>query len=162
MSFKLPEFTAVNVPKSGHFLHFRLEASEGHRESVDLTADFVVDCTGLIARVDETPLLADLVRTYDLPRNKAAGDGAELRLAGLAVNTAFEVAGLQNGRGHIWAAGVVTANGPYAAVDSFLGLQYAALRSADHLGLMRAPGISRFGPLRSAAQWLKWCLGRSP
>ena len=106
--------------------------------------------------------MADLIKTYDLPRNKAAGDGAELRLAGLAVNTAFEVTGLQNGRGHVWASGVVTASGPYAAVDSFLGLQYAALRSADQLGQLGAARVSRFGPLRSSTQWVKWCLGRAP
>ena len=151
-----------SIAEKGAKVVTRLEATEGHRENVDLTADFVVDCTGLIARVDETPILADLVRIYDLPRNRAAGDGAELRLAGLAVNTAFEVTGLQNGRGHVWAAGVVTANGPYAAVDSFLGLQYAALRSADHLGLIGAPRVAKFGPLRSATQWVKWCFGSSP
>ncbi|MFM9938423.1 MAG: FHA domain-containing protein [Hyphomicrobiaceae bacterium] len=140
----------------------RLESSDRYNENVDLTADFIVDCTGLVAKVDETPLLADLIRTYDLPRNKAAGEGAELRLAGLTVNNSFEIAGLQNGRARAWAAGVVTASGPYAAVDSFLGLQFAALRSVDQLGAIGAPGVTRFGPLRSASQWLKWCLGQSP
>jgi pSer/pThr/pTyr-binding forkhead associated (FHA) protein len=141
----------------------RLEGREKFQESVDLVADYVVDCTGLVARLDETPLLADLTRIYDLPRNKVSSGGApESSLAGLAVTNAFEVAGLQNGRGRVWAAGVVTANGPYAAVDSFLGLQYAALRSVDQLGVLRAPGVSRFGPLRSLGQWLRWCAGRSP
>ncbi|MGE3917585.1 MAG: hypothetical protein AB7F78_17975, partial [Hyphomicrobiaceae bacterium] len=140
----------------------RLEGKEKFQEALDLTADYVIDCTGLVARIDETPLLADLIRIYDLPRNKAAGTGPELSLAGLAVSNSFEVAGLQNGRGRTWAAGVVTANGPYAAVDSFLGLQYAALRSVDHLGLLRAPHVRRFGPRRSFGQWIRWCLGRSP
>ena len=140
----------------------RLEATDRQSGDVDLTADFVVDCTGLVARVDETPIIADLVRTYDLARNKAAGEGAELRLAGLAVTNSFEIAGLQNGRARAWAAGVVTASGPYAAVDSFLGLQYAALRSVDQLGTQRAPGVSRFGPLRSVTQWIKWCAGSAP
>ncbi len=152
----------ASIAEKGAKVVTRLESSERYHENVDLTADFVVDCTGLIARVDETPLLADLIKTYDLPRNKAAGDGAELRLAGLSINTAFEVPGLQNGRGHVWAAGVVTANGPYAAVDSFLGLQYAALRSVDQLGILGATGVSRFGPLRSSIQWVKWCLGGTP
>lgn len=140
----------------------RLSSTEKYQESVDLTADYIVDCTGLIARIDETPVLADLIRTYDLPRNRAPGDGAELRMSGLAVTNSFEIAGLQNGRGRVWAAGVVTANGPYAAVDSFLGLQYASLRSVDQLGQLKAAGVSRFGPLRSASQWLKWCTGRAP
>jgi pSer/pThr/pTyr-binding forkhead associated (FHA) protein len=141
----------------------RLEGREKFQESVDLSADFVVDCTGLVARLDETPLLSDLTRIYDLQRNKAgSGTGPEASLAGLAVTNSFEVAGLQNGRGRVWAAGVVTANGPYAAVDSFLGLQFAALRSVDQLGVLRAPGVSRFGPLRSFSQWVRWCLGKSP
>ncbi len=140
----------------------RLEGKEKFQETVDLVADFVIDCTGLVARVDETPLISDLIRIYDLPRNKAAGAGAELSLAGLAVSNSFEVNGLQNGRGHVWAAGVVTSSGPYAAVDSFLGLQYAALRSVDQLGALRAPSVSRFGPVRSFRQWLRWCSGRSP
>ena len=91
----------ASITEKGSRVVTRLESSERYSENVDLTADFVVDCTGLVARVDETPLLADLIKTYDLARNKAAGDGAELRLAGLAVNTAFEVPGLQNGRGHV-------------------------------------------------------------
>ena len=140
----------------------RLEGKEKFQESIDLTADFVIDCTGLVARLDETPLLSDLTDVYDLPRNRTSGTGPEASLAGLTVTNSFEVPGLQNGRGRVWAAGVVTANGPYAAVDSFLGLQYAAIRSVDQLGILRAPGVSRFGPLRSFSQWIRWCLGRSP
>lgn len=152
---------AAMTEKAGKIVT-RLESTAEYQENVDLVADYIVDCTGLIAKIDETPLLADLIKTYDLARNRAAGQGAELRLSGIAVNTAFEIPGLQNGRGHVWAAGVVTANGPYAAVDSFLGLQYAALRSVDHLGALRAPSVSRFGPLKSAREWVKWCLGRAP
>ena len=141
----------------------RLEGREKFQEGVDLAADYVIDCTGLVTRLDEAPLLSDLTKIYDLPRNKAGtGTGPEVRLAGLAVSNSFEIPGMQNGRGRMWAAGVVTANGPYAAVDSFLGLQYAALRSVDQLGALRAPGVSRFGPLRSFSQWIRWCLGRSP
>ncbi len=140
----------------------RLESSGTYSENVDLTADAVIDCTGLISRLDEAPLLADLVRVYDLARNKAPGRGAELRLSGFAVSNNFEIAGLQNGRGRAYASGVLTANGPYAAVDSFLGLQYAALRSTDDLAANRAPGLTRMGPIRSAFQWLNWCAGRAP
>ncbi len=147
--------------KDGHVVT-RLDSKEKFQESLDLVADYVVDCTGLVAQVEEAPLLADLIRTYDLPRNKAPGEAADLRLSGITVSNNFEIQGLQNGRGRVWAAGTITSNGPYAAVDSFLGLQYAALRSVDHLGALRAPRVSRFGPLRSFAQWTKWCLGRSP
>lgn len=160
--YKIFYGNVASITEKGGRVVTRLESTERYHENVDLSADVVIDCTGLVARIDETPLIADLVRIYDLPRNKAAGEGAELSLAGLAVNTAFEIAGLQNGRARVWAAGVVTSGGPYAAVDSFLGLQYAAIRSVDHLGTLGAPGVSRFGPLRSATQWLKWCAGSPP
>ena len=160
--YKIFYGNVASIAERGGRVVTRLAPTDKYHESVDLTADFIVDCTGLVAKVDETPIIADIVRTYDLPRNKAAGDGAELRLAGLAVTTSFEIAGLQNGRARAWAAGVVTSSGPYAAVDSFLGLQFAALRSVDQLGLLGAPGVSRFGPLKSATQWLKWCAGSPP
>jgi pSer/pThr/pTyr-binding forkhead associated (FHA) protein len=151
---------AAMAEKNGRVVT-RLESKE-RQEAVDLTADFIVDCTGLVAKLDETPLIADLIRTYDLTRNRAGSTGSEQSLAGLAVSNSFEIPGLQNGQGRAYAAGVVASRGPYAAVDSFLGLQYAALRSADHLGALRAPGVSRFGPIRSAYQWTKWCVGSPP
>ncbi|MDX2157122.1 MAG: hypothetical protein SFW09_11495 [Hyphomicrobiaceae bacterium] len=141
----------------------RLDSSDPFAENVDLAADYVIDCTGLIASLDETPFIGDLIRTYDLERNKGSGEEGEVRrLSGLAVTNDFEIAGLRNGRAHAWAAGVVVINGPYAAVDSFLGLQYVALRSADRLASLGAPHVSRFGPLRSFWQWTKWCRGAAP
>lgn len=139
----------------------RLRATDqqGH---VDLIADYIVDCTGLVAKLEENPLIDDLVKTYNVKRNLAGDGGNENSLAGLAVSNSFEIADLRNGRGRAYASGVVTSRGPYAAVDSFLGLAYAALRSVDHLGWLRAPGVSRFGPFRSAYQWTKWCIGSPP
>lgn len=125
-------------------------------------ADFVIDCTGLVGKLDANPVLKDLTDTYALPRNSVSGDGIEQRLAGLTVSNSFEIEGLKNGRGSVHAAGVVTANGPYAAVDSFLGLQYAALRSVDNLQAGGAPGLTGMGPLRSLRQWLRWCRGAAP
>lgn len=130
--------------------------------TVDLVADFVIDCTGLVSKLEETPLLADLIRTYEVKRNLAGDGGNENSLAGLAVTNSFEIPELRNGRGRAYAAGTVASRGPYAAVDSFLGLAYAALRSVDHLSWLKAPGVSRLGPFRSAYQWTKWCVGRSP
>lgn len=139
-----------------------LESSQGFKEEVRLEADYVIDCTGLIAELDANPVLRDLIDTYDLKRNKASGRGPEQRLSGLKVTNDFEIAGLRNGRGRAYAAGVMTLNGPYAAVDSFLGLQYAALRSVDDLSAHKAPGVSGFGPIRSVRQWWKWCRGEAP
>jgi pSer/pThr/pTyr-binding forkhead associated (FHA) protein len=139
-----------------------LESSQGFREEVRLVADYIVDCTGLIAELDANPVLRDLIDTYGLKRNKASGRGPEQRLSGLKVTNDFEIEGLRNGSGRAYAAGVMTLNGPYAAVDSFLGLQYAALRSVDDLSAKRAPGIDAMGPVKSARQWLKWCRGEAP
>ncbi len=139
-----------------------LESSQGFKEEVRLDADYVIDCTGLIADLDANPVLRDLIKTYGLSRNKASGRGPEQRLSGLNVSNSFEIEGLQNGNGRAYAAGVMTLNGPYAAVDSFLGLQYAALRSVDHLGAHDAPNIDSMGPLRSFSQWWKWCRNESP
>lgn len=131
-------------------------------ETLDLVADYVIDCTGLIADVTSSPFLKDLVGRYALPRNKASGAGPENRLAGITVTNQFEIKALRNGEGRVYAAGVVTQNGPYAAVDSFLGLQYAALRSVDHLGAEKAPMVRRMNGLQSFGQWLKWCAGAKP
>ena len=160
--FKVFYGNVDSMSERGSRVVTRLQGKAGYQENLELVADYIVDCTGLISKIDETPLLADLIRTYDVPRNKAIGKGPEGGLSGLGVSSNFEIGGMQNGRGHAYAAGIITFNGPHAAVDSFLGLQYAALRSVDHLASIRAPGVSRFGPLRSSYQWLKWCAGASP
>ncbi len=46
---------------------------------------------------------------------------------------------MSNGPGRVYASGVMTLGGPNAAVDSFLGLQYAALRSVEDLAAQHAP-----------------------
>ena len=131
-------------------------------ETLDLAADYLIDCTGLVADATSSPFLKDILDTYKVPRNKVSGSGPEQQLAGLTVTSQFEIKALRNGDGRVYGAGVVTANGPYAAVDSFLGLAYAALRSVDHLAYLRAPSVRRTGPLRSFGQWLKWCAGAAP
>ena len=103
-----------------------------------------------------------MIDTYSLARNPASGRGPEQRLSGLKVANTFEVEGMRNGAGRMYAAGVMTLNGPYAAVDSFLGLQYAALRAVDDLNRHRATGISSMGPIRSLMEWVNWCQGKAP
>lgn len=160
--FKVFYGNVDSMSERGSRVVTRLQGKAGYQEKLELVADYIVDCTGLISKIDETPLLADLIRTYDVPRNRLIGKGPEGKLSGLSVSSNFEIGGMQNGRGHAYAAGVIAFGGPHAAVDSFLGLQYAALRSVDHLASIRAPGVSRFGPLRSSYQWLKWCTNASP
>ena len=80
----------------------------------------------------------------------------------LKVSNDFEVIGMNNGPGHVYASGVMTLGGPHAAVDSFLGLQYAALRSVEDLVAQHAPGLHSFTPLRSFSQWMCWVRGSGP
>jgi hypothetical protein len=62
----------------------------------------------------------------------------------------------------MYAAGVITLGGPYAPVDTFLGLQYAAHRSAEALAGTRAPKIRYLEGIGSLWQWCKWALNLSP
>ncbi|MBG1261754.1 FHA domain-containing protein [Nostoc commune] len=118
-----------------------------------LLADFIVDATGLDAKVDANPLIADLVKHYNLPVN---------HLGRLTVANNFELVEMRSGKGQMYAAGAITLGGPYAAVDSFLGLQYAALVAVDGLAAARATGVQRLNVVSSLGQWLKWVLNQSP
>lgn len=119
-----------------------------------LPADFIIDATGLQkAKLDNNPLLSDLKKQYGLKPNPRGA---------LAVTNEFEIKGLSNGKGRMYAAGVITLGGPYAPVDTFLGLQYAALRSVDDLTKLKAPGLKKLNHLRSIAQWIRWALGVKP
>ncbi|UKO98920.1 FHA domain-containing protein [Nostoc sp. UHCC 0870] len=118
-----------------------------------LVADFIVDATGLDAKVQANPLLDDLVKHYNLPLNY---------MGRLAVANNFEIPEMRNGKGQMYVAGAITLGGPYAAVDSFLGLQYSALVAVDGLATARAPGVHRLNPFSSFGQWLKWVSNQSP
>ncbi|MEG5175700.1 FHA domain-containing protein [Microcoleus sp. B3-D7] len=125
---------------------------------IKLEADFIIDATGLDAKVKTSPLLNDLVAQYNLPLNG---------LGRLSVNNDFEVPELRNSsasntEGRVYAAGAITLGGPYAPVDSFLGLQYAALRSVESLAANRVAGVRKLSVWRSFVQWLKWIFNKSP
>jgi len=115
--------------------------------------DFIIDATGLDAKAKVNPLLKDMVEHYALALNP---------LERLHVENDFEVSGMRNGTGRMYAAGAMTLGGPNAGVDTFLGLQYAALRSVDSLRRLRALGIRKVDGLRSIIQWLKWAQGVKP
>ncbi|HEY7356075.1 MAG TPA: FHA domain-containing protein [Ktedonobacterales bacterium] len=118
-----------------------------------LPADFIIDCTGLEAALDSNVFLKDMVETYRLGRNPKG----RLRVA-----NDFELPGMSNGPGHAYASGAMTLGGPFAMADSFLGVQFAAIRSAEALRKLGAPGLRGFGPLRSFAQWIRWARGVHP
>jgi uncharacterized NAD(P)/FAD-binding protein YdhS len=118
-----------------------------------LEADFIIDATGLDANVKASPLLNDLVTHYNLPLNY---------LGRLSVSNDFELVEMRGSRGRMYAAGAITLGGPYAAVDSFLGLQYAALCAVDSLATAQASGIYQLNFMHSLWQWWKWVVNQSP
>ncbi|HEY9727540.1 MAG TPA: FHA domain-containing protein [Chroococcales cyanobacterium] len=118
-----------------------------------LEADFIVDATGLDAKVTANPLLNDLVTQYNLPLNP---------LGRLSVSNDFELVEMRGSRGRMYAAGAITLGGPYAAVDSFLGLEYAALQAVDAIAATKAPGIHRLNCVSSSLQWFKWVANQMP
>jgi hypothetical protein len=113
----------------------------------ELTADYIVDATGLDAKVNRNPLLQDMVDHHGLQVNK---------LGRLVITNDSEVPGMRNGPGRFYAAGSMTLGGPLPGADSFLGLQGSAQLSVEHLVKEHAPGVRRLGPLRSLHQWTKW------
>ncbi len=120
---------------------------------IKLDADFIIDATGLDAKPAESPFLNDLVTHYNLPLNP---------LGRLQVANDFEIVEMRNDRSRIYAAGVMTLGGPYAPVDTFLGLQYAAQSATDGLVRARAPKIRRLNGLGSLSQWIKWANNTTP
>ena len=118
-----------------------------------IVADYIVDATGLDAKVNRNPLLQDMVDHYGLEVNK---------LGRLGITNDMEVVGMRNGNGRFFAAGSMTLGGPLPGIDTFLGLQAAAQLSVEHLVKERAPGLQPLGPLRSFHQWTKWVRGVAP
>jgi pSer/pThr/pTyr-binding forkhead associated (FHA) protein len=149
-------------PADENKIEVTVEVSSETSETRRIVADYMIDCTGLIGDIAQSPFLNDLLTTYALPRNNLSSDPDAARFGGFEVTPDYEIAGLRNGTGRVYASGAITQGGPYVAVDSFLGLQYTALRSVDHLSNLDAAGISRFGPLRSLSEWFRWCRNRPP
>ncbi len=127
----------------------RIRTQDGGSQEIE--AQFIIDATGLLARLDEHRLMADLL---------AHTGAAQNPYGRLDVEPTFEVRGTASGAGAMYASGSMTLGGYYAGVDSFLGLQYAALQIADDLA---ARGFGkRLGPLRSVTQWMRWMRDRTP
>lgn len=155
-------FESLELVKTdqGSKIHMKLQGQRG-QPGTDVTADYIVDCTGLIGDITHSPCLRDLVETYRLPRNPTSL-GPKPAFGGIAVTPDFEITAFRNGTGRAYGAGQIVGRGPQPVVDSFLGLQYAALRSVDHLAVIGAPHVSLFGPLRSITQWMRWMSNRAP
>ncbi|MEM9613364.1 MAG: hypothetical protein AAF962_25720 [Actinomycetota bacterium] len=115
------------------------------QRSTQLGANFIIDATGLESDISEHRLLADLLSHAGAARNP---------LGRLDVEPSFEVRGTRNEPGRLYASGSSTLGGYYAGVDSFLGLQYAAIQIADDLASV---GFGkRIGIGRSVREWMRW------
>ncbi len=116
-----------------------------------LTANVVIDATGLESDISENRLLADLLSHGGAQRNA---------LGRFDVTPSFELAGTRSEPGRLYASGSITLGGYYAGVDSFLGLQYAALSIVDDLAGVGA--VKGLGPQRSLSEWWRWARNRPP
>lgn len=116
-----------------------------------IISDYVIDATGLNGRLEDNPLLCDILNTYTIERNVKGR---------LDVTETFEVKGMRNGAGRFFAVGAMTFGSHYPGVDSFLGLQYAAQQTVNNLVSHRA--VKRLGPLKSVNQWVRWAGGIRP
>lgn len=116
-------------------------------------AQFIVDCTGLISNPRENPLLEDLITHYNLDLNPQGR---------LHVENDFEVKKMRNNQGKLYAAGIITLGGPYAPVDTFLGLQYSAHRITESLARLKAPNVKHIQGIYSLIQWFKWATYQKP
>lgn len=137
------------VPAPDHKVAVRVETREGTR--YELVADYLIDCTGFSFDMAEHRIVADLYEHAGAGRNP---------LGRLDVEKSFEVRGTRMGPGRLYASGAITLGGYYAAVDSFIGVQYAGLRIAEDLASI---GFGkRIGPWRSFRQWLRWARNTAP
>lgn len=134
------------VPGTDRSVVTRIRSGDARFE---LSADFVVDATGLEADIREHRLLKDLLDQSGAGRNPVGR---------LDVERTFEVRGTRSEPGRMYASGSATLGGYYAGVDSFLGLQYAALTIGDDLA--RAGFCKRIGVGRSIAQWWRWAFNK--
>lgn len=126
-----------------------VNTSGGHR--MEIEARFVIDATGLVADVGHHQVLADLLQHCGAHMNE---------LGRLAVAESFEVTGTRSGAGRLYASGSITLGGAYAPVDSFLGLQFAALQIGNDLNGL---GVgSRVTPGVSLRQWWRWLKDAPP
>ena len=134
------------LPGQGQSVVANVKAAQGF---VQATADFVIDCTGLEADIREHRLLADLLDHSGAGRNPVGR---------LDVERTFELRGTRSGNGRLYASGSATLGGYFPGVDTFLGLQIAALEIVDDLAALGF--CQRLGVGRSIKQWWLWARHR--
>lgn len=85
---------------------------KGITGELTLTANYIIDATGLDGKVKSTPLLNDLVTHYQLSLNA---------LGRFQVNNDFEMPEMRNRSGRMYAAGAITFGGPMPPSIAFWG-----------------------------------------
>lgn len=143
--------TASSLSPGGAGVVAEIQGEDGGQFTIQ--ADFVVDCTGMTVDPSESRLLADLMSTYEVPRN---GIGR------IRVTNGFEVDAVRHGDARLYACGAMTLGGPFASVDTFLGLQYTAMRTAYDMHQADPASVRILNGLYSIRQWFKWARGRAP
>jgi pSer/pThr/pTyr-binding forkhead associated (FHA) protein len=134
------------VPGDGGIVT-RIQAKDG--ALVEIESDYIVDATGLEADIREHRLLADLLDHVGAGTNP---------LGRLDASPEFTVYGTDSGSGRMYASGSITLGSYYSPVDSFLGLQYAALQIADDLA-ERGLG-NKIRTIRGIRHWWRWMRNR--
>lgn len=115
-----------------------------------VVGDHFFDAVGLETDAGGHPLVADLLAFSPVSTN---------RLGGLRVDERWVVEGGTSGDGRMFATGGTARGARLGPVDSFTGLQQAALSVADTLA---ESGIGvPLTPLRSARGWFQWIGGKS-
>ncbi len=112
-----------------------------------IQADYLVDCSGFDDQAAHHFIYTDLMTTYQLPTTPAGS---------LQVNAYFEVEALCSSVGKIIVSGSGAAGNHYGPVDSFLGHQYAAVKTIESLSTHPWTKIRKLNPARSAYGWLQW------
>ena len=145
------QIESIDKEGSGRLI---IELSKGSNSGTEkITADYVVDCTGLVSDPQASPLLNDLIRHYDLDLNPQKR---------LHTQNDFEIRKMRTSKSRMYASGIITLGSSYAGVDTFLGLQYSAHRIAESLTRIRTPQMQGLNPLRSLEQWIKWIMRQTP
>ncbi|HMA45810.1 MAG TPA: hypothetical protein VKP11_01145 [Frankiaceae bacterium] len=136
------------VPGADGAVVTRIRTADG---LLSVPASYVIDATGLEADIRAHRVLADLLDHGGAGRNV---------LGRLDVERTFELRGTRSGTGRMYASGTATLGGYFPGVDTFLGLQIAALEICDDLA--RQGFCARIGVARSTAQWWRWVRNRTP
>jgi len=126
-------------------------ASKAAENPFTIQADYLIDCSGFDDQIAHHFIYTDLTATYQLPTTPAGS---------LQVSANFEVEALSTPIGKVIVSGSGAAGNHYGPVDSFLGHQYAAVKTIESLSLLPWTKIRQLNPVGSVRAWLQWLFNR--